>query len=57
MQTIVNPERKDWSVLLQRPYDDNSAVLNSVNNIISRVKTDGDVALYQFAKEFDHVII
>src|SRR5215216_5042503 len=57
MQIVLNPDRKDWSVLLQRPYYDNSAVLNSVSRIIDAVKKNGNQALQQFAKDFDGVSI
>ena len=55
MQIIRNPDRKDWTVLLQRPYYDNAAVLKSVNNIIDLVKKNGDQALHHLSKEFDGV--
>jgi histidinol dehydrogenase len=57
MQIVINPERKDWSTLLQRPYVDNAAVLQSVTDIITAVKNDGDEALRRFSKEFDQVSI
>ena len=55
MQIENNPDRKDWTALLQRPYTDNASVLQSVTDIIAAVKNDGDKALRHFAKEFDQV--
>lgn len=55
MQIIIKPERKDWAMLLQRPYYDNAAVLQSVQDILNEVKQNGDVALRQFSKKFDEV--
>ena len=55
MQIIKNPERKDWKVLLQRPYVDNRNVLESVQTILSAVKQHGDEALRSFTKKFDGV--
>lgn len=55
MQRIKNPERKDWPKLLQRPYFDNSKVLQSVQEILQQVKKNGDEALRRFALQFDKV--
>lgn len=57
MQIINYPGRKEWQALLQRPYYDNSAVLQSVRNILDAVKQNGDAALKQFAQQFDSVQI
>jgi histidinol dehydrogenase len=57
MQIIIKPERKDWEILLQRPYYDNTTVFQSVQNILEGVKQNGDVALRQFSKKFDEVEI
>lgn len=55
MQILKNPERKDWKVLLQRPYVDNRNVLESVQTILNAVKQHGDEALKSFTKKFDGV--
>lgn len=55
MQVIIHPDRKDWKVLLQRPYADNTAVLGSVQTILSDVKQDGDKALQSLTQKFDGV--
>src|SRR5215203_3061802 len=57
MQIILNPERKEWAKLLQRPYYDNGSVLQAVETILNEVKQKGDFALKQFSKEFDSVSI
>jgi histidinol dehydrogenase len=57
MQIIYNPDRKEWPKILQRPYIDNSAVLQSVQTIMNEVKQNGDKALRQFSKQFDRVAI
>ncbi len=57
MQIINYPDRKDWPRLLQRPYFDNSAVLQSVQNILNEVKQNGDAALKSFAQKFDGVVL
>lgn len=55
MQVIINPERINWKGLLERPYDDNSAVLHTVQEVLEEVKKRGDDALRQYAKKFDGV--
>jgi histidinol dehydrogenase len=57
MEIVNNPGRKEWAKLLQRPYYDNSAVLQSVQTIMNEVKQNGDKALRQFSKQFDGVAI
>jgi histidinol dehydrogenase len=57
MQIIQNPDRKEWKRILQRPYFDNSAVLNSVQAILDEVKKNGDAALRQYAQKFDDVAL
>src|SRR5688500_17500689 len=57
MQIVINPDRKDWPKLLQRPYADNTSVLQSVTDIITAVKNNGDEALRRFSKEFDQVFL
>jgi histidinol dehydrogenase len=55
MQVVKNPDRKEWKVLLQRPYVDNRSVLESVQQILNAVKQHGDEALKSFTKKFDGV--
>ena len=55
MKIVIQPDRKDWKTLLQRPYTDNAIVIDRVKGIIKDVKQKGDVALYQLAKELDGV--
>ena len=55
MKVVLNPDRKDWKNLLQRPYVDNSAVLESVQQILRGVKERGDEALREFIKQFDDI--
>ena len=57
MKIISNPEKKDWKELLQRPYADNTAVLQTVNEILNEVKKNGDVALKEFSKKFNGVTV
>ena len=55
MQIVKNPDKKDWNILLQRPYVDNRSVLESVQQILNAVKQHGDEAVRSFTKKFDGV--
>ena len=57
MQLIKEAGRKDWKVLLQRPYVDNRSVVESVQQILNAVKEHGDEAVQSFTKKFDGVDI
>ena len=52
MQVVINPDRKDWKTILQRPYADNSAVLRTVRDVLSEVKARGDEALKELTQRF-----
>ncbi|HEX2608157.1 MAG TPA: histidinol dehydrogenase [Flavisolibacter sp.] len=55
MQVFENPPKEQWNALLQRPYTDSSAVLDSVQLILNAVKEHGDEAIWSFTKKFDGV--
>lgn len=55
MQIIIKPGRKEWAALLQRPYYNNNAIVQSVQDILTQVKHNGDVALKQLTKKYDEV--
>jgi histidinol dehydrogenase len=55
MEIVINTGRKNWAGLLQRPYYDNSTVLQSVQVILNEVRQNGDTALKNFSKQFDGV--
>src|SRR5688500_9399403 len=55
MRIVVQPEKREWKELLQRPYVDNTAVIDKVKHILEAVKNEGDEALIRFTKNFDGV--
>ncbi len=57
MKILNNPYKGQWKELLQRPYVDNTAVLQSVQNILDEIKMKGDVAIRDFTKELDGIEI
>lgn len=57
MQVIINPDRKDWKTILQRPYADNAAILQSVQEILNEVKEGGDKAVKKLTQRFTGVVL
>lgn len=53
MKLYIEPERKQWASLCERPADVNPVVKERVSVIIDRVRKDGDKALEQLAMEID----
>src|SRR5918993_1123125 len=57
MTIVEQPDKKEWKKLLQRPYVDNTAVMDKVKAILERVKQEGDEALRTFTNQFDGINI
>jgi histidinol dehydrogenase len=57
MKIFSQPSKEEWKDLLNRPYVDNTAVMNTVQMILNAVKQHGDEALWSFTKKFDGVEI
>jgi histidinol dehydrogenase len=55
MEIFINPERKDWPQLLQRPVFDTSSLNEKVAAILNDVKANGDAAIKKYAAQFDGV--
>jgi histidinol dehydrogenase len=55
MKIINNPHRDQWKELLQRPYVDNTDVLQIVHKILEEVKLKGDVSIRSFTKKFNGI--
>ena len=56
MKTILFPPRNTWESLCKRPEIDKSGLEDIVKNIISRVKLEGDKALYEFSEKLDGAV-
>jgi len=54
MNIIRNPEMSAWSALLKRPQIDHSTLEDQVQKIIDDVALNGDAAVREYTKEFDH---
>ena len=57
MQVIKNPSKSTWKQLLERPYIDNTSILNTVNEIVDTVRRGGDGALKELTEKYDRVSI
>ncbi len=54
METIFNPSPNQWAELTKRPLFDLTALFGTVQPILDSVRTDGDAALYDLERRFDH---
>jgi histidinol dehydrogenase len=55
MKTIINPGKKDWRQLLQRPVIDQAVLFDKVKAILKDVKDNGDAAVKKYTLQFDKV--
>jgi len=55
MKTILYPEKKEWDALCKRPGIDQTDLIDIVNGIINRVKSEKDSAVFYFSEKFDGV--
>lgn len=57
IDSIINPNKSDWSNLVARPTQSLQQIEEKVAPILSAVKAAGDAALRQFALEFDNIML
>lgn len=57
MKIVINPARKDWNDLLQRPSMEARGLEKNVRKILDKVKAKGDKAIRSFTKQFDGVTV
>lgn len=55
MQKIINPQRKDWEQILQRPTQTVEDIEITVNEVFSEIKKKGDLAVAKYTSLFDGV--
>ncbi len=55
MDIVRNPKRSDWPELIKRPQYNPAKLFESVREIFSRVKADGDLALTDYTIQFDGI--
>ena len=57
MKIIDNPQRKDWSTLLQRPTQTIEDIENTVIQIFDDIMRHGDKAIMKYTAMFDGVTL
>jgi histidinol dehydrogenase len=57
MRVINKPSKNQWKQLLERPYVDNSTVLNSVKEILKSVEKGRDETLKELTKKFEGALL
>jgi histidinol dehydrogenase len=55
MKIFLKPEKESWTGLCKRPVIDKTNLDNSVRDIIQRVKSEKDNALFYFSEKFDGI--
>ncbi|MBC7687256.1 MAG: histidinol dehydrogenase, partial [Aquabacterium sp.] len=54
-EIFINPDKKDWPEILQRPVLDSSSLEVKVSAILADVKLNGDAAVKKYTVNFDGV--
>ena len=55
MKKYINPDRSEWGALVQRVSVNDDVIAGRVEAILARVKSDGDKAIRELAREIDGV--
>ena len=55
MKKYINPDRSEWGALVQRVSVNEDVIAGRVEAILARVKSDGDKAIRELAREIDGV--
>ena len=55
MNIITYPDRADWGSLLKRPALDTDSLRSTVDEILGRVRSEGDRAVIEYEEKFDKV--
>ena len=54
---FINPAKKDWQQILQRPALDSKPLEETVAAILTDVKVNGDAAVKKYALQFDKAVL
>ena len=57
MKTIKYPNNEQWNEILTRPTFDVEFLNSSVRNILNRVRSGGDKAIFQFNEKYDNALL
>ncbi|WP_457610851.1 histidinol dehydrogenase [Lutibacter sp.] len=55
MKKIINPQKDNWSIILQRPTQSIEAIEETVNSIFDDIKRNGDDGVLRYSSIFDGV--
>ena len=55
MNTIFNPQQKDWNKILERPTKKVDDIEGTVNEVFTDIQKNGDIAVARYTKKFDGV--
>ncbi|MBO4786420.1 MAG: histidinol dehydrogenase [Prevotella sp.] len=55
MKTIEYPKREEWKDIVERPHLDVSQLNNTVSQVLSDIRQNGDKAVMVYERKFDHV--
>ena len=55
MKKYINPDRNEWQALAKRVSTNDDVIAGRVEAILARVKSDGDKAIRELAREIDGV--
>ena len=55
MRIVSNPNRKEWTTLVERPHLDVSQLNDVVSNVLDDIRKNGDSAVKLYEEKFDHV--
>lgn len=57
MKIYRYPLFKSWPAIIQRPSADNSGKMDTVREVMSKIREEGDAAIREYTNLFDHVDI
>jgi histidinol dehydrogenase len=55
MNIIKYPAKEEWKRIVERPHLDVSQLNNTVKSVLDKVRNEGDRAVIEYEKAFDHV--
>lgn len=54
MNIIEYPEREQWAEITRRPHIDTTLLYDTVNEVLSDIRANGDSAVMKYEERFDH---
>ena len=55
MKKIIYPDKNEWTSLLKRPIMNMDTLRDTVNEVLCRIKEEGDKAVIEYEERFDKV--